>query len=182
MQIRPETPAPRRAFIPTRSIFLASVAVTDRNDPASRQQQSWRANAAARTQAVREQQIESRRLATDSAMGALRTARGVGEGRRAHSSRRFASEAPAHDGIHLLDPVIEQPGTYQVQLALRSPQVSSARPTATECYRQSSSPPRERFTASAPNTGISRGAALRDVGLMPWLGGRSSANFGLGAI
>ncbi|MBA3968685.1 MAG: methyltransferase domain-containing protein [Gemmatimonadetes bacterium] len=42
--------------------------MTDRNDPALQQQQSWRANAAAWTQAIRERQIESRRLATDAAI------------------------------------------------------------------------------------------------------------------
>lgn len=37
----------------------------------------------------------------------------------------FTLEAPARDGIYLLDPVIAEPGTYRVQLALSSPQVSS---------------------------------------------------------
>jgi RND family efflux transporter MFP subunit len=40
-------------------------------------------------------------------------------------ARSFTLEAPARAGIYLLDPVIEQAGTYQVQLALSSPQVSS---------------------------------------------------------
>jgi membrane fusion protein, heavy metal efflux system len=39
--------------------------------------------------------------------------------------RQFSLEAPARDGIYLLDPVIEQAGTYEVQLALQSPQVTS---------------------------------------------------------
>lgn len=39
--------------------------------------------------------------------------------------RRFALEAPARDGIYLLDPVIEQAGAYEVQLALNSLQVTS---------------------------------------------------------
>jgi membrane fusion protein, heavy metal efflux system len=39
--------------------------------------------------------------------------------------RRFTLEAPARDGIYLLDPVIEGAGTYEVQLALGGPQVSS---------------------------------------------------------
>jgi membrane fusion protein, heavy metal efflux system len=39
--------------------------------------------------------------------------------------RQFTLEAPARDGIYLLDPVIEQAGTYEVQLALQSPQVTS---------------------------------------------------------
>ncbi len=41
-------------------------------------------------------------------------------------AKSFTIEAPARDGIYLLDPVIEEPGIYQVQLALRSPQISSA--------------------------------------------------------
>jgi membrane fusion protein, heavy metal efflux system len=39
--------------------------------------------------------------------------------------RQFTLEAPARDGIYLLDPVIEQAGSYEVQLALSSPQVTS---------------------------------------------------------
>ena len=41
------------------------------------------------------------------------------------ATQTFTLEAPARDGIYLLDPVIEQPGSYEVQLALRGPQVSS---------------------------------------------------------
>jgi membrane fusion protein, heavy metal efflux system len=39
--------------------------------------------------------------------------------------QEFTLDAPARDGIYLLDPVIEQAGTYEVQLALQSPQVTS---------------------------------------------------------
>jgi membrane fusion protein, heavy metal efflux system len=39
--------------------------------------------------------------------------------------RRFTLDAPARDGIYLLDPVIEQAGTYEVQLALSGPQATS---------------------------------------------------------
>jgi membrane fusion protein, heavy metal efflux system len=39
--------------------------------------------------------------------------------------RQFTLDAPAREGIYLLDPVIEQPGTYEVHLALQSPQVTS---------------------------------------------------------
>ena len=52
----------------------------------------------------------------------LLTVRFLQGGREAQT---FTLEAPARDGIYLLDPVIEQPGSYEVQLALRSPQVSS---------------------------------------------------------
>src|SRR5688500_10871731 len=45
--------------------------------------------------------------------------------RTGSEAQTFTLEAPARDGIYLLAPVIEQPGTYEVQLALRSPQVSS---------------------------------------------------------
>ena len=37
----------------------------------------------------------------------------------------FEIDAPARDGIFLLDPVVRQPGTYRVELVLTSPQVSS---------------------------------------------------------
>ena len=37
----------------------------------------------------------------------------------------FEIDAPARDGIFLLDPVVRQPGTYRVELVLNSPQVSS---------------------------------------------------------
>jgi len=50
------------------------------------------------------------------------TVRFLQGGREAQS---FTLEAPARDGIYLLDPVIEQPGRYDVQLTLRSPEVSS---------------------------------------------------------
>lgn len=40
-------------------------------------------------------------------------------------AKSFTLDAPARDGIYLLDPVIDQAGTYEVQLALASPQVSS---------------------------------------------------------
>lgn len=39
--------------------------------------------------------------------------------------KSFTVDAPARDGIFLLDPVLEQPGSYQVQLALSSPQAKS---------------------------------------------------------
>jgi membrane fusion protein, heavy metal efflux system len=39
--------------------------------------------------------------------------------------QEFTLAAPARDGIYLLDPVIEQAGTYEVHLSLRSPQVTS---------------------------------------------------------
>lgn len=41
------------------------------------------------------------------------------------AAQSFTLEAPARDGIFLLDPVIENPGDYQVQLSLSSPQVTS---------------------------------------------------------
>ena len=50
------------------------------------------------------------------------TVRFLQNGREAKS---FTLEAPARDGIFLLDPVIEQPGSYQVQLALNGPQAKS---------------------------------------------------------
>lgn len=50
------------------------------------------------------------------------TVRFLGGGRVAKS---FTIDAPARAGIYLLDPVIDEPGTYQVQLVLRGPQVSS---------------------------------------------------------
>ena len=37
----------------------------------------------------------------------------------------FEIDAPARNGIFLLDPILPQPGTYRVELALTSPQVSS---------------------------------------------------------
>lgn len=37
----------------------------------------------------------------------------------------FEVDAPARDGIFLLDPVVTQPGTYRVELTLKSPQVTS---------------------------------------------------------
>jgi RND family efflux transporter MFP subunit len=37
----------------------------------------------------------------------------------------FTLDAPARAGIYLLDPVIAEPGSYQVRLALNSPQLSS---------------------------------------------------------
>ena len=37
----------------------------------------------------------------------------------------FSIEAPARDGIFLLDPSVERPGTYQVELSLESPQTTS---------------------------------------------------------
>lgn len=40
-------------------------------------------------------------------------------------AQEFTIPKPARNGIFLLDPVVREPGTYQVQLALRSPQVSS---------------------------------------------------------
>lgn len=40
-------------------------------------------------------------------------------------AQTFTIEDVARDGIFLLDPVIERPGTYRVELALESPQVSS---------------------------------------------------------
>lgn len=39
--------------------------------------------------------------------------------------KRFTLESPSRDGIYLFDPVIGQPGTYDVQMVLNSPQVSS---------------------------------------------------------
>lgn len=41
------------------------------------------------------------------------------------AAESFTIEAPARDGIFLLDPVIANPGTYRVELALESPQISS---------------------------------------------------------
>ncbi len=46
--------------------------------------------------------------------------------RNGAEAKSFTIAAPARDGIYLLDPVIEQPGTYQVQLALNSRQVTGA--------------------------------------------------------
>ena len=37
----------------------------------------------------------------------------------------FEIDAPARNGIFLLDPVVREAGTYRVELALTSPQVSS---------------------------------------------------------
>jgi RND family efflux transporter MFP subunit len=45
--------------------------------------------------------------------------------RGATEMQAFTLDAPARDGIYLLDPVIEEPGEYRVQLALSSTQVSS---------------------------------------------------------
>jgi RND family efflux transporter MFP subunit len=42
------------------------------------------------------------------------------------AAESFTIEAPARDGIFLLDPVIAQAGTYRVELALASPQVTSS--------------------------------------------------------
>lgn len=50
------------------------------------------------------------------------TVRFLRDGREAAS---FTLEAPARDGIFLLDPVIAEPGSYRVQLALNSPQARS---------------------------------------------------------
>jgi len=41
------------------------------------------------------------------------------------AAETFTLDAPARDGIFLLDPVVPQPGTYQVELELQSPQVTS---------------------------------------------------------
>ena len=41
------------------------------------------------------------------------------------AAETFTVEAPARDGIFLLDPAVERAGTYQVELALESPQVTS---------------------------------------------------------
>jgi RND family efflux transporter MFP subunit len=41
------------------------------------------------------------------------------------SAESFTIEGVARDGIFLLDPVVVSPGTYQVELALESPQVNS---------------------------------------------------------
>lgn len=46
--------------------------------------------------------------------------------RNGREAKTFTVEAPARAGIYLLDPVIEEPGAYQVQLALSSPQARSA--------------------------------------------------------
>ncbi len=40
-------------------------------------------------------------------------------------AQTFQVDAPARDGIFLLDPVLRQPGVYRVELALTSPQVNS---------------------------------------------------------
>lgn len=40
-------------------------------------------------------------------------------------AREFSIEDVARDGIFLLDPVVERPGSYRVELELRSPQVDS---------------------------------------------------------
>lgn len=53
--------------------------------------------------------------------GAL-TVRFLRDGREA---KAFTIPAPARNGIYLLDPQIPEAGTYEVRLALRSPQVSS---------------------------------------------------------
>lgn len=50
------------------------------------------------------------------------TVRFLRDGREAKS---FTLPAPARNGIYLLDPEIPEAGTYEVRLALRSPQVSS---------------------------------------------------------
>lgn len=39
--------------------------------------------------------------------------------------KSFTLEAPARDGIYLLDPVLEEPGAYEVRLTLDGPQASS---------------------------------------------------------
>lgn len=41
------------------------------------------------------------------------------------ASQSFTVDAPARDGIFLLDPRIDEPGTYSVRLSLESPQVTS---------------------------------------------------------
>ena len=41
------------------------------------------------------------------------------------ADQTFTLDAPARDGIFLLDPVVERTGAYQVELALASPQVAS---------------------------------------------------------
>jgi cobalt-zinc-cadmium efflux system membrane fusion protein len=45
--------------------------------------------------------------------------------RGGRAAKEFTLAAPARNGIYLLDPVIPEAGAYQVQLALRSPQVTS---------------------------------------------------------
>ena len=45
--------------------------------------------------------------------------------RNGREAQTFTVEAPARDGIFLLDPVIEQPGAHQVRLVLNSPQAVS---------------------------------------------------------
>ena len=45
--------------------------------------------------------------------------------RNGHEAKSFTIPAPARNGIYLLDPDIPETGTYEVRLALRSPQVSS---------------------------------------------------------
>lgn len=43
----------------------------------------------------------------------------------AEPAQSFTIDAPARDGIFLVDPVVERPGAYRVELALASPQVTS---------------------------------------------------------
>ena len=43
----------------------------------------------------------------------------------AGTAEMFEIDAPTRDGIFLLDPVVQQPGTYRVELALTSPQLST---------------------------------------------------------
>ena len=45
--------------------------------------------------------------------------------RAGQEAKSFTIPQPARNGIYLLDPVIPEAGTYEVRLALRSPQVSS---------------------------------------------------------
>jgi membrane fusion protein, heavy metal efflux system len=45
--------------------------------------------------------------------------------RNGQEAKAFTIPAPARNGIYLLDPEIPEAGTYEVRLALRSPQVSS---------------------------------------------------------
>ena len=47
------------------------------------------------------------------------------------TAETFQVDAPLRDGIFILDPVIQQPGVYRVELELASPQVNS-KPTASQ--------------------------------------------------
>jgi RND family efflux transporter MFP subunit len=76
---------------------------------------------------------------------------GTGSG----EEQTYTLEAPARDGIFLLDPAVQRPGTYTVELELSSPQVTSRHVlTAVRVYASMEEAPLEGQGGEAEGGGI----------------------------